>query len=381
MKNKKILRNFDFTILFVITLIVGYSLVAIGNATANPFTGDERGIMQILGNLNLYYVKLQLLWFGLGLLLMAGIIWIDYGTLGELANYIYWINVALLLIVLIAGHTSKGAQSWFRLFGTRGFQPAEIAKISIIITMAKILSTREGEIKRIWDLIPIFIHFVIPFILILLQPDFGTAMVYIVILLGMIFVSGISYRILVGFLGSGIASLVIAWLFFFKEFQKTRILTFLNPYLEPMGGGYNVIQSMIAIGSGQTFGKGLLKEGAMSQLNFIPEKHTDFIFSVTAEALGFIGALLLILLYSILIFRTLVLAQKAKDKFGSLLVIGVLSMAMFHIFENIGMSMGMMPITGIPLPFMSYGGSSMWTNMIAFGLVINVGMRRQKIIF
>lgn len=381
MKNKKILRNFDFTILFVITLIVGYSLVAIGNATANPFTGDERGIMQILGNLNLYYVKLQLLWFGLGLLLMAAMIWIDYETLGELANYIYWINVALLLLVLIAGHTSKGAQSWFVLFGTRGFQPSEIAKISIIITMAKILSTREGEIKRIWDLIPIFIHFVIPFILILLQPDFGTAMVYIVILLGMIFVSGISYRILVGFLGSGIASLVIAWLFFFKEFQKTRILTFLNPYLEPMGGGYNVIQSMIAIGSGQTFGKGLLKEGAMSQLNFIPEKHTDFIFSVTAEALGFIGALLLILLYSILIFRTLVLAQKAKDKFGSLLVIGVLSMAMFHIFENIGMSMGMMPITGIPLPFMSYGGSSMWTNMIAFGLVINVGMRRQKIIF
>jgi len=381
MKNKKILRNFDFTILFVITLIVGYSLIAIGNATANPSTGDEHGIMQILGNLNLYYVKLQLLWFGLGLLLMAAMIWIDYETLGELANYIYWINVALLLLVLIAGHTSKGAQSWLVLFGTRGFQPSEIAKISIIITMAKILSIREGEIKRIWDCIPIFIHFAIPFILILLQPDFGTAMVYIVILLGMIFVSGIGYRILAGFLGSGIASLIIAWFFFFKEFQKTRILTFLNPYLDPMGGGYNVIQSMIAIGSGQTFGKGLLKEGAMSQLDFIPEKHTDFIFSVTAEALGFIGALLLILLYSILIFRTLVLAQKAKDKFGSLLVIGVLSMAMFHIFENIGMSMGMMPVTGIPLPFMSYGGSSMWTNMIAFGLVLNVGMRRQKITF
>jgi rod shape determining protein RodA len=380
MFDKKTIRNFDFPILIIIFFIVGYSLVAIGNATADPFTGEEQGIMQIINNLNLKYVKLQLLWFALGLVLMGITIWIDYSTIGELTNYIYWANVALLLIVLVLGHTAKGSQAWFRL-GNRGFQPSEIAKISIIITMAKLLGSKEGSITSLWELMPIFFHFSIPFVLILLQPDFGTAMVYIVILFGMLFVAGLSYKLLFGFIGAGLASLPLLWFFVLEDFQKNRILTFFDPSRDPMGAGYNVLQSMIAIGSGQLFGKGLLKEGAMSQLDFIPEKHTDFIFSVTAEALGFVGAALLVVLYALLIFRTLSLARKAKDKFGSLIIMGVLSMVMFHIFENIGMSMGMMPVTGIPLPFMSYGGSSMFTNMISFGLVLNVGLRRQKIKF
>jgi len=381
MFDKKILRNFDFYILAIIFLIVSYSLIAIGNATASPFTGEEQGIMQVLGNLNLTYVKLQLIWFTLGLVVMFVVISIDYHVYGELANYIYWLNVGLLFLVLVVGHTAKGTQGWFRILGDRGFQPAEIAKISIIITMAKLLSNKEDKITSIRELLPVFIHFCLPFALILLQPDFGTAMVYIVILFGMLFIANISYKLLFSLVGTGVLSLVAGWFFFFEDYQKKRILTFLYPNLDPLGSGYNVIQSIIAIGSGQLYGKGLLKEGAMSQLDFIPEKHTDFIFSVTSEALGFIGGATLILLYMLLIYRTLFLAQKAKDKFGSLMVIGVLSMIMFHIFENIGMTMGMMPVTGIPLPFMSYGGSNMLTNMIAFGIVLNVGMRRQRIKF
>lgn len=165
------------------------------------------------------------------------------------------------------------------------------------------------------------------------------------------------------------------------RYPKNRVLVFLNPELEPLGNAYNVIQSMTAIGSGQLYGKGVLTDNTLSQLNFLPAKHTDFIFAVTVEALGFVGGAMIIFLYMLLILRTIAIAKKAKDKFGSLIVIGVATMMFFHIFENIGMTMGIMPVTGIPLPFMSYGGSSMMTNMAAYGMVLSVAMRRHKIKF
>jgi rod shape determining protein RodA len=214
-----------------------------------------------------------------------------------------------------------------------------------------------------------------------IQPDFGTATVFMAIIFGILFVAGISYKLLFGIIGAGVACIPLLWFGFLSDVQKNRILVFLNPGLDPLGEGYHVTQSLIAIGSGQIYGKGLLTDNTLSQLNFLPAKHTDFIFSVTAEALGFMGGIIIILLYLALIIRTMKIASKSKDKFGALLVTGVASMIMFHIFENIGMTMGLMPVTGIPLPFMSYGGSSMWTNMIAYGMVLSVGMRRQKIKF
>jgi len=197
----------------------------------------------------------------------------------------------------------------------------------------------------------------------------------------MLFVAKISYKLLFSIIGTGMAIVPIAWFALLSEVQKDRIRVFLNPRLDPMGKGYQVSQSITAIGSGRIIGKGILTNNTLSQLNFLPAAHTDFIFSVLTEAFGFIGGVIIIGLYSILIIRTIMVAVKAKDEFGSLIVIGVTALIIAHIFENIGMTMGLTPVTGIPLPFMSYGGSFMWTNMIAYGLVLNVGMRRQKIKF
>ncbi|MBE3102046.1 MAG: FtsW/RodA/SpoVE family cell cycle protein, partial [Firmicutes bacterium] len=184
----------------------------------------------------------------------------------------------------------------------------------------------------------------------------------------------------------GISAIPIAWFTLLDTFQKHRILVFLNPGMDPLGSGYNVLQSMMSVGSGQITGQlnsigGILFGNTLSQLDFLPAKETDFIFSVTTEALGFIGGITIIILFFILIMRTIRVATKAKDTLGAMIAVGVASMILFHVFENIGMTMGIMPVTGIPLPFMSYGGSSMWTNMISFGLVLNVGMRRHKIKF
>jgi len=210
-------------------------------------------------------------------------------------------------------------------------------------------------------------------------------MVLIVIFAGMIFIGGIKYRFILIAICAGLAVIPVVWFSFLDDYQKNRILIYLNPGMDPLGSGYHVLQSIMSIGSGQLTGRlgsgGFLFENMLSQLDFLPAKDTDFIFSVIAEALGFVGGITVILLYFMLIMRTLRTATRSRDTLGSLICIGVASMVLFHVFENIGMTMGIMPITGIPLPFMSYGGSSMWTNMVSFGLVLNVGMRRQKIKF
>jgi rod shape determining protein RodA len=383
MFDKRLIKNFDFPILILIFLLVGFGLIGIGVAMKEPVEGDEQRLFDIIGNFNLYHVKLHLLWFGLGLIAMLVVISIDYHLFAEMSPYIYWTVVAMLLYVSFRGHIAGNARSWIS-FGSFYVQPSEFAKISMIISLAKVMAKKkdEGEsLNRLRDLVPLLARLVIPLALIIDQPDFGTAMVFIAILFGMVFVAGINYKLLLGIIGAGIAAVPVMWYGLLSDVQKNRILVFLNPGMDPLGAGYHVIQSIIAIGSGRIYGKGILTDNTLSQLNFVPAKNTDFIFSVTVEALGFIGGAIIICLYLCLVLRTIYLATKAKDSFGSFLVIGVVSMMIFHIFENIGMTMGLMPVTGIPLPFMSYGGSSMITNMIAYGLVLNVGMRRQKINF
>jgi rod shape determining protein RodA len=286
------------------------------------------------------------------------------------------------VFVAFRGHVAGNAARWID-FGAFKFQPSEIAKVVIIITLAKTMAKKydEGGITHIKDLFPAFIKIIVPFALILEQPDLGTAMVFICILMGMLFVAGISYKLLLTIILAGVAAVPVMWNMILSDVQKDRILVFLNPGIDPLGAGYHVIQSMLAVGSGRIYGKGILTDNTLSQLNFVPAKNTDFIFSVNVEALGFVGGAIIITLYLLLIIRTIYLASKAKDAVGSLIITGVASMMFFHVFENIGMTMGMMPVTGLPLPFLSYGGSSMLTNMIAYGLVLNVGMRRQKINF
>lgn len=383
MFDKKLIKNFDFLILILISLLVGFGLIGIGVAMREPVQDDEYRLFDMIGNFNLHYVKLHLLWFGVGLVAMLVVLSVDYHLFAEMSPYIYWTIVAMLLYVFFRGHIAGNARSWIS-FGSFYMQPSEFAKISMIISLAKAIAKKkdEGEgLNSIKDLLPLLGRLVIPLALIIDQPDFGTAMVFIAIFFGMIFVAGISYKLLLGTIGAGVAAVPLMWYGLLSDTQKNRILVFLNPGMDPLGAGYHVIQSIIAIGSGRIWGKGILTDNTLSQLNYVPAKNTDFIFSVTVEALGFVGGAIIICLYLCLILRTIYLATKAKDNFGSFLVIGVVSMMVFHIFENIGMTIGLMPITGIPLPFMSYGGSSMITNMIAYGLVLNVGMRRQKINF
>jgi len=386
--DKRLIKNFDYTIVLLILLIVGFGLIGIGIATRAPMD-DGGGLADALESLDLRYVRLQALWFATGLALMIAVISIDYHIISEFTPYLYWATIGLLVLVLLFAVPVHGAKRWITL-GAFRLQPSEFAKLAVILVLARTLSKWEAKreekgIRRIRDLVPVALQVGLPFLLIARQPDLGTSMVLMAIVLGILFIGGLSYKLLALAGGAILTIAPLAWFYVLKPYQQTRIRVFLNPGIDPMGEGYNVLQSMMAIGSGQLTGQitenGIFQGNTLSQLDFLPAKETDFIFSVTAEALGFVGGIAIIFLFFLLVMRTLRIAAKARDTLGSLIVAGVASMTLFHVFENIGMTMGIMPITGLPLPFMSYGGSSMWANMIAFALVLNVGMRRQKIKF
>lgn len=378
--NRKTLKALDWVLICIVVAIVCFGILAITNATAGVFSGEEETIGEFIQKLDLNSPMWQMIFFGAGVVLIIVVLMIDYNNLRDFADIIYWVSVALLLAVLVLGSNQRGATGWF-MFGSRGFQPSEVAKIAIIIALAKVLAQKteghENGIRAFRDLIPVLWRFAIPFALIVWQNDWGTALVYVFILFGMMFMAKVKLRYMAYILLVGIAMIPLIWLVM-DDWRKNRILTFLNPELDPENAGYNVNQAKIAIGSGGFNGKGFFAAGALSQLDYIPEAHTDFIFSVTSEAIGFIGGLILILLYFFLIMRMIQLSTRAKDDFGSYIIIGVACMLLFHIFENIGMNMGIMPVTGIPLPMFSYGGSNLVTTMIAIGLVLNVNMQKNR---
>lgn len=369
--------------LCIILAICFIGVIGIAVAKKTPIEGGE-SVIEMLKRYNLYHVRLQLLWILTGLILLATVVLIDYQVIANLYRVLYIIIILMLLGLNVRGVVRGGAESWFKI-GPFGLQPSEFAKITMIIVFSKILAKDDDDdiIKELTfrDYMAAFLYLIPPLVLIVLQPDFGTAMVFMVIIGTVLFAAGLSYKLLLTLAVSIGIAVPVVYNFLLDEYQQNRILVFLNPGADPSGKGYHVIQSKLAIGSGMVHGKGLFADNTLSQLNFLPEPHTDFIFSVTVEALGFVGGAILILLYAALIIRCIRIARNSKDQLGSYLVIGVLAMMMAHIFENIGMTMGIMPITGIPLPFMSYGGSFMWTNMIAFGLILNVDMRSQTSIF
>lgn len=365
--DKKLLKNIDIGVIISVILLFAGGLVAISSATGVPRGGS------------LTHIKIQSAAFILGIIAIIVILFFDYNTFGDMSRIIYAVCILLLISVLIFGKEVKGSKSWFDL-GPVNFQPSEVVKIGFILSFAKFLEKREGTLNTIKGLIPV-IAYIIPIVgLILLQNDFGTALVFIFFIVFMVYAAGISYKYILGAGVLGVLSLPLLWFYVFKDYQRKRILVFLNPDMEPLGRGYHVIQSKIAVGSGQFWGKGLF-EGTQNNLGFIPERHTDFIFSVIGEELGLIGSVAFILLFMLLISRCIYIAKISKDSYGKYICIGVMGMFMFHVLENIGMTIGMMPVTGIPLPFVSYGGSSLLTNMAAIGLILNVGMRRQIIRF
>jgi len=319
-----------------------------------------------------YYLR-QLLWLAIGLLGMVTVLGFHPRTIGRFAYLLYGISLFFLVLVLVIGRTGMGAQRWIRL-GFFTFQPSELMKLSLVLFLARYFSDHREELKDPKAfLIPASL-ILLPILLVLKQPDLGTTILLFLLGVSMMLLVGLKPLYLLPIGGIGLLASPFLW-GMLKEYQRQRILVFFNPTLDPLGVGYHVAQSKIAVGSGRLFGKGFLS-APQSQLRFLPESHTDFIFAVLAEQWGFIGSLVLLLLYAYLLSRGLQIARDAEDPFACLLSFGLTAMVAFQVLINIGMVIGLLPVVGIPLPLLSYGGSSMLTTMLAIGLLQGIHMRR-----
>lgn len=316
------------------------------------------------------YAFRQAAWLLVSVTAMLIVMFFGHHKLLEGAYPLFCLMLLMLLLTDLLAPKVKGAQSWLGVGGIR-FQPSEFAKITIILVMSKFLSRYPPlDIKTFLAGLGVIM---LPVILVLIQPDAGSALVYLVISFGMLLAAGTPLKYLGSLVGLGLAVGPLMYFFVLKDYQKNRILVFIDPMRDPLGAGYNVIQSRIAVGSGGFAGKGYML-GTQSKLKFLPEPHTDFIFSVFSEEFGFAGNIVLVFLFSVLFFRILLAGIRSRDRRCKILVAGVASWLWFQTFESIGMSIGLTPVTGLPLPFLSYGGSSLLATFIALGLVASVSI-------
>jgi len=375
----KRLKFIDKSFVIILLVIIGFGLIILDSAT-NSLTSNPD-----------YYIKKQIVNVAVGLVLGILVIFFDYTQFRRYSKLIYFVSLLLLVAVLLFGEEAKGSARAISIAGLPSLQPAEFAKVFIIVAFADFLIKRQEQLNTIKQLLPCFVYMGLPVFLILLQPDLGTALVFVAITVVMLYIAGADARLLTRLIAAGVLITAILLFLHFQfgmwlpleDYQIKRLTVFVNPYEDGQGGrglGWNTIQSLVAIGSGGFSGKGLFA-GTQVQLNFLPEHHTDFIYAVIGEELGFIGAALLIVLYGILLVRAARISFDAKDLYGTLIIMGISAMWLFHIFENIGMSIGLMPITGIPLPFISYGGSSMMANLIAVGFILSINIRGKGLIF
>ena len=363
MFDRRLVQNFDWGLLGLTLMIACIGLVTLYSAV----TAETPEPQKIL------FYK-QLVWFGVGLVAMVVAFLFNYKLLDRWAPTIYIICILLLFAVLFMGKYAGGSKRWL-ILGPVSIQPSELVKLSVILILARYFSkdayTRGFTLR---ELIRPALAILIPFVLIVRQPDLGTAMLVMLIAGSITLFVKIERRSLIALIVSGAVLVPLVW-FVLKPYQQQRILVFLNPDNDPLRAGYHIIQSKIAIGSGMLTGKGYLK-GTQNALSFLPEEHTDFIFSVLAEEWGFIGSLVLVLLFLIFIFWGLNVAIACREPFGTIVAVGVTAMIFWQSIINIGMAMGLMPVVGVPLPFISYGGSSVLTTAIGIGLLLNVSMRR-----
>ena len=364
---KRELKNIEWSIAIVAIILCIIGLVALFSATQEA-DYDE--------------FNKQCIWLIVSIVLMIGIMLIDYETILKTSPVFYGAFIILLIAVLFTAPVN-GASSWFDI-GFFSFQPAEFAKIFVILfltyVITKIQKRDKKEINKVTRLLIVFAALGVPVLLIVKQPDFGTAVAYIFAAIFMLIAAGIDKKYIIGATLVVVISVPLIYNFILPDHAKKRIDIFLNPESDPRGAGYNIIQSKLAIGAGGLTGMGLLK-GNQTQLGFLYPKTTDFIFAVIGEEMGFVVAGMTIILYVFLITKCLYVAKTAKDEAGSLIVSGITGLFVFHMLENIGMVMGLLPITGVPLPFISYGGSSLITNFICIAIVLNVSSKRKKTIF
>jgi rod shape determining protein RodA len=397
--------HIDFATIGIVLL-----LLVIGIASVYSATYDAGASL---------YFNRQLLWGGIGFLLMLLIMLIPFRTLQLFSYPLYGLSLVVLLVILVAGKVVAGSKSWFGIGGL-GLQPSELVKVTTILALAAYLSQRQVNLQRLKHVVVTFAIVLAPVVLILLQPDMGTAIIYMSMLLVILFWAGASNFLMLTLLAPAAAAIAtlfgttafvivviftIVALFLLREnrlfsafvfsltmllgvsvqfifgklapHQQRRIITFLNPDADPLGSGYNVIQSKIAIGSGGIFGKGFL-QGSQTQLNFLPAQWTDFIYCVPSEEFGFIGAFAILLLLTMLLVRGVQIGSMARSRYAGIVAIGIVGTLASHTVINIGMAMGILPVIGVPLPFMSYGGSNLLTNMVMAGLLLNVYANRKE---
>jgi rod shape determining protein RodA len=370
--DRKDLKELDFAMLLCAVLILFFGVFNIYTAT------------------NFYYARLQLIWLVLSLAVVYVILLMDYRKVYKIVDLFYWIVVLLLVVVLFTTKV-KGAAGWFSI-GTRGFQPAEFAKLTTMLMVGKELQKVDGNINNFKNFIKITIYAAIPMVLMLLQPEMGITMITFFIVLGIYFAAGLSLKVIfAGFAFVAVSVIIVLQTNFLPAHWSARLTSFLFNEGSELGINYQLSRSVISIGSGQVSGKfnfGQFLQDMTSStqsstqfFNRVPENHTDFIFSVLAENFGLIGGVSLLLLYGFLLYRMIRIAKKSEDIFGSTIAVGVFSSFLFSILQNVGMTMGLMPISGITLPLVSYGGSSVLTTFIAIGMVLNVGMKKKTTLF
>ncbi|HLC26583.1 MAG TPA: rod shape-determining protein RodA [bacterium] len=365
MADRRSLGNLDWTLLITTLALIGAGILSIYSAS--------RGVS---GSLDTPFFVKQLWWLFFGVIAATVVLLFDYRTLIRLAYPCYALSLLGLIYVLFLGRVISGAQRWI-IIGPLTLQPSEFMKISLILTLANYFEQHEKT--RPWNLRDLFIPAVLtvfPALLIAKEPDLGTALVILIIFATMAFIAGMNPKSILLLAIVGLGLIPLGWSHL-MDYQRSRILTLFNPELDPLGTGYHLLQSKIAVGSGGLWGKGLWG-GTQSRLNFLPEKHTDFIFSVFSENMGFLGSSLLLILYFIFLMRTIDVAYRARDSLGALLAGGIACMFTFSAAVNVAMTVGLAPVVGIPLPLISYGGSALLASLTAIGLLINVHQRRFK---
>lgn len=361
--DRRIVYHFDWTIFALALALSGVGVVSVLSAT----WGNTRHALDPL-------VVRQLTWISIGAFMMTAAAFFDYRSLSTWAYLFYAIAIGLLCVVAVAGHSTGGSRRWINL-GFLKLEPSEVAKLAVVLVMVHYM--REDPPRGGWNLRHIIlpgILLAVPAVLVLKQPDLGTALILVLITATLIFAGGINWRAGAILLFAAMLAAPAAW-HYLKPYQRARLVSFINPQSDPLGSGYHIIQSEIAIGSGGAWGRGLFK-GTQARLNFLPEQTTDFIFSVFTEEFGFAGSMLLMSLYAALIIRGAWIARHARDRFGSLLALGVTGIIFWQVAINIGMASGMLPVVGITLPLVSYGGSSLIAMMAAMGLLISINTRR-----
>jgi rod shape determining protein RodA len=364
-EERTLFKRIDWNFVLVILALNLVGLINLYSATHGPHSVDVEPL----------FVN-QLVWLAAGWSCFFISTLLDYSFINRIAYIVYFLNLGAILYVTFYGKVALGAQRWIDL-GFFHYQPSETMKMCLIMIMAKTLSIRstEGRGMGLKQLALPLVVLGIPFILVVEQPDLGTAMMLMAIGGSMILFCKVRKLILGSCILAAMVALPMAWKYGLREYQRARVVNFIQPTNDPRGSGYNSIQSKIAVGSGKMLGKGFRK-GTQSQLEFLPERHTDFIYSVLSEEHGFVGSVTTIALFCVLFLIAIRIASTARDKFGALLTVGVVSYVFWHMFVNIGMVIGLLPIVGVPLPLLSYGGSSMLTTMTGLGIISSVAYRR-----